>query len=91
MLDHQTIEGPAPLATGRRLFINIEAAFGDRFLLLFVEFIRACRRRPEISVQRLAAPGGLDDQDRPVDGLSHPQAKGVFRPDCVARFRGVCT
>ena len=51
--------------------------------LLLAQFIRAGRWWAEVVVQRLASPGGLDQQDRGVEFLGQRESKTEFRSDLV--------
>ena len=61
--------------------------------LRFIEDIGPGAWRAEVGVQALAAPCGLDEQDRPVNELLHVEAKSELRSDLgpvLARAEAGC-
>ena len=86
VFDHQTVVAPRFFRLVRLDFIEVPSSLFQVFQFLFAKRVWTCRRRAEIGMDRLPAPGSLDDQDRFLESLLHVDSEGKFRPDLVASF-----
>ena len=86
MVDHEVIV----FAGGRDFYLFL---IGRVELVFFVfgigGHIGTGAGRAEIRMQRLATPGGLDEQHRLLDQFVHIDAEGEFRADFVTGLGGV--
>ena len=88
MLHHQAVILAGLLGAIGLGLNEVLALFLEVLQLLGVELVGTGAGWTEIRVQRLAAPGGLDDEDRLIHVLLHVNAEGQLRPDLRITTRG---
>ena len=81
MIHHQTIEFTGLLSLVCFDFLNVFSTSLEIFQFIFIEYIRSCRRRAKISMNRFPSPRGFDNENRLFQCFLGIDAKSIFGPD----------
>ena len=87
MIHHQTIEFTGLFSLVCFDFLNVFSTSLEIFQFIFIEYIRSCRRRAKISVNRFPSPRGFDNQNRFFQRFVGINSKSIFRSDFFSHLR----
>ena len=86
---HETVVVAAGLHLVRLHLLEIQAALLVDLHLVIIELIGSRAGRAEVGVQRLAAPGRLDEEDGLLQLLLHVDPEGKLGADLAPIFGGI--